>query len=238
MRIVHHIFEEVWSKHTSADQHWSALNHLTWRGNEPMSELGFQCFMLDHLTVVIYCSSFRMRFYIKIKCIVGSFHIHRSSLWLIQRWPLIPLVCFGRVESLHIFRWFLHDSVNVEGIQSLLSLQEIVVDDIEWLAGCPDAAYSGVQSIISKPQSSLPVKKSFALAKLLFNRSPFIVCSFNELWKILLVVLHAVLSGKESLAPKTTALAHWTFLENADGSVHFEGVVSSSHTYAASSDYH
>jgi len=92
VRIVHHFLQEMRSIDISTNKHWFTLNYLVGRGSKFVLIFAFARLMFYDLSVIINYCFISVRFYIKIKSIIGGFHIHWTSFRLVQSWPLIPFL--------------------------------------------------------------------------------------------------------------------------------------------------
>lgn len=114
MRIVHHIFQEMRSENTSTNKYWLAFNNLLRRCSKFMFELCLWTLMLHYSCVFKNYRFFRLWFYKIIKCIIGGFHIHRSSFRLIKCRPIIPLIVMVFwFKGLHVLGWLRHNLLDV-----------------------------------------------------------------------------------------------------------------------------
>ena len=238
IRKVHHLLQEMRSINPCANKDWFSLNELVGWCCELMFELWCWFFMFDYLVVIVDLDLVWMGFYIKVKSIIGSFHVNWPTIRLIQRWPVVPLGILGRFESFHKLRWILHYCLNVERTNLLFTSKKVAIDHGKWLLSCLYVTHSSINMFVSKPQSSLPVKKRFSFSQLLLDVLPLVVWGLYKLGKILLIVLHAVLTRNKAIAPKFFIISKSSLFKNTNCTVQLKGIICCSHAYAASSNDH
>ena len=113
VRIVHNILQEMRSKNSSTDKDRFSFNNFAWRCSKFMLEFTLWTLMFYNCCVIVNFCFLSLRFNKTIKCIIGGFHIYRSSFWLIKWRPIIPFIWMFRFEYLHIFRWRVDNFLNV-----------------------------------------------------------------------------------------------------------------------------
>jgi hypothetical protein len=151
MRIIHNLFQEMRSIDASTDEHRSTLNYFVGRGSKFVLEFIFTTLVLHHWSILVYNYSIFMWFYIKMKSLIGTFHINWASIRLIQRWPIIPLLKFLWLERSYVFGRLLHDMFHVKRLYLLLTMLKIGVDHSHSLISRFDVSLSGVNIFVSKP---------------------------------------------------------------------------------------
>lgn len=139
------------SINTSTDKYWPTLYNFVGRGYESMFELFLGTLVFDNYCFIVYYCFIWTRFYIIIKCIIGTFHIYRCSFRLIQRRPRIPLELTFRFESSHVFRRFSNNLINIEWFYFFLCFFERAIDLHYSLVCCFDITFRSIHIFISEP---------------------------------------------------------------------------------------
>jgi len=151
MRIVHYFLQEMRSIDASTNKYWFPLNYLVGRGCKSMLIFAFDSLVFyDWGAIINYCF-ISVRFYIKIKSIIGGFHIHWTSFRLVQSWPLIPFLRFFRLECFHVLGWFWYDVLHVQRLYFFLSMVKIRVENPYSLISSYDVPLTNVNIFVSKP---------------------------------------------------------------------------------------
>jgi hypothetical protein len=177
MRILHHIFQKMWSINSSTNKNWIAFDYFIWRGCENMFLTFARALVLYYHCLVVYFYFFRATFYIIIECVIGSFHVNRTSFWLIQWRPGVPLKLILWFESPHIFRRFINNLINVQRLNLSLRFFKSGIDLHYSLASCFDITFSCIYISVAKPKCSLFVNKGFIFSYLLLDFLQFLIWS-------------------------------------------------------------
>lgn len=224
------------SKDTSADEHGLSFNNFFRGGSKFVFELCLWAFVFDYICAIVDYSFLWLRFYKVIKCIIGGFHIYRSSFWLIECRPVIPFIRTFRLKYLHVFRWLRDNFFNVESLDFFLTFLQSVVNLHHGLMSCFDITFRSVDIFISEPKCTLSVKETFSLPDLLLDLFPFFIGSTDESCKVFFIALDSVLTCNEALAPVMFLIFYVVLFNDTDCFVHFKGIVCCGHTDATGSD--